>query len=239
MSLLDAEDLAENNATRVPVVFCLDTSGSMQGNKIKKLNAAVKDFYEALLDDRRAKYAADVCVITFDNAVAIYRDFENVSHNNIPQVDFTPRGATELGKGVKRSLDCLEDRVETYKSNGLQCQPPMLIIMTDGVPNEADPNSTASAASRTIALERSGDLVVIPFFVGDARDDSAVSIVGSFSNVNSALSVKPNELSKLFKWISSKVVASSHAAPGSGPEIRIQDYLDGMIGQSGIDGLFK
>lgn len=191
------------------------------------------------LDDRRAKYAADVCVITFDNDVSIYRDFENVSHNSIPQVNFTPRGATELGKGVKWSLDCLEDRIETYKNNGLQCQPPMLVIMTDGVPNEADPNSTASAASRTVALERSGDLVVIPFFVGDARDDSAVSIVGSFSNVNSALSIKPNELSELFKWISAKVVASSHAAPGSGPEIRIQDYLDKMIGQSGVDGLFK
>ena len=33
MSLHDKEDLAENNATRVPVVFCLDTSGSMQGTE--------------------------------------------------------------------------------------------------------------------------------------------------------------------------------------------------------------
>lgn len=238
MSLLDKEDLAENNATRVPVVFCLDTSGSMEGAPIKKLNQAVKDFYQALLDDRRAKYAADVCVVVFNSTAEIYRDFENVSHNNVPQVR-SVNATTELGAGVQLSLDCLEQRVATYKANGLQCQPPMLIVMTDGVPVETDKTSTPRAASRATKMEASGDLIVIPFFVGDTRNESAIKTIGSFSRKNDALSIKPSELSGLFKWISSKVIASSHAKAGSAPDIRIQDYVDQMIGQSGIDGLFK
>ena len=45
MALLDENDLIENPTTRVPIVFCLDTSGSMAGAKIGELNKALEDFY--------------------------------------------------------------------------------------------------------------------------------------------------------------------------------------------------
>ena len=70
------QDLVENPTPRVPVVLCLDTSGSMMGNKIIELRRGVNRFYSSLLDDDVARYSAEVGVVTFGNGgVQLLADF--------------------------------------------------------------------------------------------------------------------------------------------------------------------
>lgn len=69
---LTTQDLIDNPTTRVPVVLCLDTSGSMMGDKISELNKGVKQFFEAVKNDDIAKYSVELCIVTFSQLLTKY-----------------------------------------------------------------------------------------------------------------------------------------------------------------------
>lgn len=74
-----------NPTTRVPIVLCLDTSGSMAernrngARKIDELTNGIRMFYESVKADDLAAYAADVAVVTFADRAEIRQRFANVS----------------------------------------------------------------------------------------------------------------------------------------------------------------
>lgn len=64
----------ENNAQRLPLVLCLDTSSSMAGAPIQTLNNALVEWTRELHDDVALSYSVEVAVITFGGqAVAAWR----------------------------------------------------------------------------------------------------------------------------------------------------------------------
>ena len=66
---LRTEDLIENPTPRVPVVLCLDTSWSMEGEPIKELSEGVAHFYRSVVEDEIARYSAEICIVTFGGSV--------------------------------------------------------------------------------------------------------------------------------------------------------------------------
>ena len=234
MPLLDDNDLIENPTTRVPIVFCLDTSGSMMGEKIEELNKALEDFYRVLLDDRTAKYAADACIVTFDSDVRIKQDFENVSHNRIPSIS-NPNGVTKIGEGINVALDCLEGRKEEYKNNGIEYYQPWLVLMTDGRPVQSAQSEIDRAAKRATELEANRKLTVIPVYIGgDAEADEALRVINRFTNNQTARRFDPEVLPELFRWISSSVASVSHSIAGDEPTINFDDFIPSMMSISEI-----
>ena len=234
MPLLDEEDLVINPTTRVPMVFCLDTSGSMSGKKIEELNKALDAFYKVLLEDRTAKYAADACVVTFDSDVRIARPFENVSHNNVPRIG-NPSGVTKLGEGVAKALDCLAARKQEYKDNGIEYYQPWLILMTDGKPVQSDPSIIESAAKKCVEMESGRKLTVIPiYFGGSAEQDEALSVMNRFTELQSARSFDPEILPELFRWISMSATTISNSGTGDEPQISFDSFKPQMQSASAI-----
>lgn len=234
MPLLDEEDLVINPTTRVPMVFCLDTSGSMAGRKIEELNKALKDFYSVLLEDRTAKYAADACVVTFDSDVRVVRPFENVSHNNVPKIN-SPSGVTKLGEGVEKALDCLVARKQEYKDNGIEYYQPWLILMTDGKPVQSDPTVIDRAAQQCVELEAARKLTVIPIYIGESGEqDEALAIMNRFTELQSARSFNPEILSELFRWISMSATTISNSGTGDEPQISFDSFKPRMQSASAI-----
>lgn len=55
----------ENNAQRLPLVLCLDTSSSMAGRPIQTLNNALMEWTRELHDDVSLSYSVEVAVVTF------------------------------------------------------------------------------------------------------------------------------------------------------------------------------
>ncbi|WP_444875626.1 vWA domain-containing protein, partial [Streptomyces scabiei] len=55
----------ENNAQRMPLVLCLDTSSSMAGQPIQTLNNALAEWTRELHDDVSLSYSVEVAVVTF------------------------------------------------------------------------------------------------------------------------------------------------------------------------------
>ncbi len=234
MPLLDEEDLIINPTTRVPIVFCLDTSGSMSGQKIAELNKAMESFYSVLLEDRTAKYAADACVVTFDSDVRVSRPFENVSHNNVPRIE-SPSGVTKLGEGVEKALDCLETRKQEYKDNGIEYYQPWLVLMTDGKPVNSDPVVIERAAKRAVELEAGRKLTVIPIYIGGASEqEEALAIMNRFTRIQSARSFDPEVLPELFRWISMSASTISNSGTGDEPQINFSSFVPQMQSANAI-----
>lgn len=236
MTLLDDNDLVENPTTRVPIVFCLDTSGSMQGYKLDQLNKALNDFYEVLLADRTAKYAADACIVTFDSSVRIPQDFENVSHKRVPSIT-KAEGVTKLGEGINTALDCLEGRKQQYKQNGIEYFQPWLVLMTDGKPVQSSQQERDRAASRATSLEANRKLTVIPVYIGgDAEADEALREIGRYTNNQTPRRFDPAVLPELFRWISMSAASVANSGGGEEPVINFADFVPKM---HEIDELLK
>ena len=113
---LDPE-LAKNPDQKVACLLLLDTSGSMEGERIDELSAGLCSFKEEVLKDGVASSRVDLCVITFDSEVKTIRDFGSVDGFEPPTL--TAQNQTFLGSAILEALDKIEDRKETLQSHGI------------------------------------------------------------------------------------------------------------------------
>lgn len=127
----------------VPIVFILDTSGSMYGRSIEILSKSMKEMLENLRDysintkwetscgSRTIYVSYKISIITFDSEARIlmnYTDVEDI--NNLPE--FVTNGMTSLGKALKLAKTMIEDTTVTLD----HWQNPVTILVMDGEPND-------------------------------------------------------------------------------------------------------
>ena len=187
----------DNTSKRIPVVLCLDTSGSMSGN-IGDLNQAIQQFYDESKNDENAKNSVEVAAIQFgngrNNGVDIVSDFMEVEHASIPTL--RSGGVTPMGSGVQQSLALLDARKEWYRQEGVDYYQPILVLMTDGEATDA----MESAANDVKVLTDSGKLTVIPLAFGD---DANLSKLTSIAGGKQPIYIdKGFRFLEFFKWLS-------------------------------------
>ncbi len=183
-ALFDERDLIQpsNLSTRIPVVLCLDTSGSMRGNGgFDALNKGVRAFYRACKDDPVNRYGFDVAIVTFGaQGVEVKRQFRPIwDEDEVPEFAFSDENwvdGTPLAGGVSKSLELLSARKDEYRSNAIGYYQPFLVVITDGFSTEfegeiEDPQySTAfrDTQATAVELQRNRKLKMIALGVGNA-----------------------------------------------------------------------
>ena len=216
-------DLIENPTPRVPIVLCLDTSGSMWGQPIEELSDGVNLFYQSIFDDEVARYSAEICIVTFGKGgIQRAADFGPVKKR--PNLSFIAGGGTPMGWAVSEALDILEDRKQQYKDRGVDYHQPWLVLMTDGVPTDKIDKSV----KRVVKLVSRKRLVVFPIGIGDEAD---MDVLQRFSPINSALRLKGLEFGKFFAWLSASVQMVSASTPQPEPKIDyggVKDWAEGL-----------
>jgi uncharacterized protein YegL len=195
-------DLAENPETRCPVVLLLDTSKSMEGESIDNLNKGIRMFIEEVKADAMASLSVEVCIITFNTQVTIYRDFTSVDKLNFE--DLKTGGMTSMHQAIDLGLTCLEQRKESYKENYVSYYRPWLLLITDG--RATDENSTT--VERIRKAEKEEKIISHIVGVGDNFDKEQLK---SFTK-NPVIKLKNVEFSELFEWLSSSVSQVSRDA---------------------------
>ena len=244
--LLRQQDLEENPTTRVPICLCLDVSSSMdrvvggqtrdtgrtvfsdgqQWNIVEggvtaldELKAGVNLFYDNLLDDDVARYAAEVCIVTFGGTAELVMDFANLDRQegSRQQKIFGLRatGHTPMGEAVNLALDCLETRKEEYKDAGVDYWQPWLVLMTDGEANGSTFEFNRAVA-RTNDLANQRKLSVFPIGIGDEADRDCLA---KFSPRRPPLKLKGMDFKKFFEWLSASVSKTSQSMPGEIPSL--------------------
>ncbi len=239
--LLRKKDLETNPTPRVPICLCLDVSGSMNrivggqtrdtGRKafidgrewniveggvtaLREMIGGVNLFYDNLLEDDVARYAAEVCVVTFGGSANLVIDFANLDRQEGTRQqkisNLTAQGETPMGEAVNMALDCLEARKDEYKEAGVDYYQPWLVLMTDGEPNGSEAEFNR-AVSRTNALANNRKLTIFPIAIGEEAD---IDCLAKFSPRRPPLRLKGMNFKEFFEWLSQSVSRTSQSMPG-------------------------
>lgn len=218
---IGVEDLFDNPTPRVPVVLCLDCSGSMMGEPIKELNAGVRTFYQAINEDEIARFSAEICIVTF-GPVQLEADFATLDVRPQPPV-LSASGNTPMGEAVKLSLDSLERRKELYKESGVDYYQPWLVLMTDGKPYGGSLELLNQQVNRVTNMVESRKLTVFPIGIGSEAD---MGTLQRFSPGRSPLRLQGLKFSEFFSWLSKSVSRVSQSTPGD----KVSLDLEGVRG---------
>jgi uncharacterized protein YegL len=208
-AFLREQDLINNPTTRVPVCLCLDTSGSMDGPPINELNKGVQQFFQELMKDDVARYAAEISVVTFGDTVNCIQDFCDLGRQNLTRT-LPAYGGTPMGEALILSLDKLERRKQEYQNAGVDYFQPWLIIMTDGQPN-GDSAILQTAIKRASELQVQKKLAIFPIGIGKDADMDVLQLI---SPARQPLRLKGLKFEEFFLWLSRSVSRTSQSMPG-------------------------
>ena len=204
---LRMRDLVDNPSTRLPVCLCLDTSYSMEGEKIQELKKGVDYFFQAIKDDEIARDSVEVCIVIFNSEASVELDFAGIDRQQIP--DLNVDGATSMGEGVHLALDALNRRKKEYSDMGVDYYQPWLVLMTDGCPTD----NVETSISRLGKLINNKKCTIFPIAIGE---DADIGILKKFAcNKMPVLNVSsPQHFKEFFVWLSQSVSVASQSVPG-------------------------
>jgi uncharacterized protein YegL len=218
---IGAEDLVENPTPRVALSLCIDTSGSMAGDKIRELLEGVDLFYDAIDEDDDAHDAAEVSVVEFNSGTRLIQDYAGVEH--LQRISgIAPDGLTYMGEGVNLALDALESRKKQYSDNGVLYYQPWLVLMTDGQSN-GDRSELERAIQRVTDLVASRKLTVFAIGIGK---DADMAVLARFSPNRAPMRLQGLKFKEFFEWLSKSVARVSQSTPGEVVELD----LEGLAG---------
>ncbi len=128
----------------VHVVFCLDYSGSMQGNGIKSLTDAMDFVFGSGAESNLIQFSSydKVTLILFNYDVSVFGPYvgdENDSILNVIRMN-SPSGSTALYPAVEEAINILDNEEGDYNLS--------IIVMTDGAGNVGTYSQTSSAYRR-------------------------------------------------------------------------------------------
>jgi uncharacterized protein YegL len=207
---LKNQGLIENPTTRVPVCLCLDTSGSMSGKAIDELNEGVRHFFEELMQDDVARYAAEICIVTFGGTAACVEDFGDLERQNRSRT-FLASGETPMGEALKLALSKLEKRKQEYQKVGVDYFQPWLVIMTDGQPKGGDEAVLEAAIQKAAEMQRQKKLVIFAIGIGEKAD---MDVLRRISPDRQPLKLRDLKFIEFFLWLSRSVSVISQSIPG-------------------------
>lgn len=129
--MFDPSKFTVTKARPLPIHLLIDTSGSMQGEKIDALNGAVAEMLRAFAGEERMETVIEVGVINFGGDQA--RVF--LPPTRAVDIRWTPlsaEGYTPLGGALRLAKAQIEDKTVT-PSNAYR---PTVILISDGEPND-------------------------------------------------------------------------------------------------------
>ncbi len=160
-------EFADNPEPRCPCILLVDTSASMQGERIHALMAGLRAFRDDLGKDALARRRVEIAVVTFGGEVKVVQDFVTAEDFTPPELH--PGGLTPLGAAVHQALDLLDVRKGQYKVNGVAYYRPWVFLITDGAP-EGEPDEVVRRAVERVRAEEAARRVAF-FAVGVAGAD--------------------------------------------------------------------
>lgn len=202
-------DLIQNPTPRCACMLVLDTSQSMEGQKIAELNEGARQFLHEVRGDEFALHSVELGVITFGGSVEIVQPIGRLPEEI--RKDFPAFGNTPMGEAVSIAVDALERRKEEYRRSGVEYYQPWLVLMTDGYPTDA----YSATAQRLREMSAKKKIAVYGIGIG-AGDGCDMNILAEFC----AQPDWPKKLSGLkfkefFMWLSQSMSRVSQSTPGT------------------------
>lgn len=227
----EARSLLANRHRRTPCVLLVDTSGSMDGEKISRLNAGFRTFREDILRNPMAAQSVELCVISF-GPVTVQSDFALL--REMPQLHFEADGVTPIKEALELAMLKVTERKQAYRDHGISYYRPWIFLLTDGEPT--DNNGGFSSSYRKLlqpltlaAKERKFTL----FTVGIGVSPEGRQVLNELSQPfgGRCLDLDTLKFEEMFLWLSGSLSRVSQSSPGE----RVQ-LVDPTVGDELYDG---
>ena len=170
---MKTEEFTGSEARPLPVILLLDSSGSMEGDKINILNDAVREMLQSFASEDDISAAIHVGVIQFGRTVGWHQPLLPVEDVINQWSDLTASGKTPLGQALTLLRDSLEDR-NIVSSRAYR---PTIVLVSDGKPTDdwggsmaellASPRAS-KAARFAMGIGADADSVILSQFIDTA-----------------------------------------------------------------------
>ena len=206
--------VGKNQNRMLPIFILADTSGSMEGEKIFKLNNALREMIHTLSGIEDIRGVFKVCIITFgNNEVIIHQPLEDV--NKIKLKELTAAGKTPLGKAIETVINVIEDKTIIPSTAYF----PTIVLISDGIPTDInlrrptkeDFNNWQPIQSISSSENRSSKCLRLAMGIGD---DANEDMLRAFIANDSIRIFKANEASEIeafFHWVTMTTVKRMEA----------------------------
>jgi uncharacterized protein YegL len=202
-----------NSQPRVPCVLVLDTSGTMEGERLAALNEGLVALWTDLLDDPIARERIEIAIVEFSSDVRVTRGFD-LPGEVIPQVPKAD-GLTALGKGIREGFRLVEERTALYRKVGVPHYKPWVFVITDGASTD-----DVDGAIRLVAkaeAERSVAFFAVGVADADMQKLSRLSSRG-------AMHLDGLRFRDLFRWLSTSLIGVSMSRIGERVPLPLLDW---------------
>jgi uncharacterized protein YegL len=220
--------------THVACVFILDTSGSMKGLAIDRLNEGLREFKNQLVDGfgEVTQKCIDVAFITFGPDVVLHSsDGQRISRGQYfdPKTTFVPvrrmnpptfhaNGRTPMGEALDWALDLIKMQKERYNQIGTSYHRPWIFCITDGEPT--DEYRTAAARLKQTQDSRG----VLGYCAG--VDGYNREIMTQIFDPKRIFTLYGQNFSALFEFLSNSLSAYRDSSPDGGSKVEVTPHND-------------
>ena len=198
-------DFTVEEPKSIPVVLLLDTSGSMDGEPIQKLNQAVEAMIKEFKKAETMETFIKLSIITFgsENGVDLHTPLTEVSN-----IDFQPlnvSGATPMGTAFKMAKAMIDDK-SIFKGRDYR---PTIILLSDGEPTDdwKGPLDDFVTSGRSAKCDRiavaigAADKNVLNKFISGCENplfyaEDASKIIDAFKKITMSVTMRTKSVNK-------------------------------------------
>lgn len=229
----EARGLLANRHRRTPCVLLLDTSFSMNGEKIKRLNEGFRAFRADILRNTVASQSVELCVITF-GPVAVRSEFSLV--REMDEIVFEADGCTPMKEALELAMLKVTERKQTYIEHGISYYRPWIFLLTDGEPTDQSGHLSDSYRSllqplELAAAEKRFTLFTIGVGVGGGGRQVLTELSKPFGG--RCLDLDNLKFEEMFLWLSGSLSRVSQSSPGEQVQlvnpVTGDDLYDGWV----------
>ncbi|MDR2378669.1 MAG: VWA domain-containing protein [Bifidobacteriaceae bacterium] len=226
------DQIAQKGDVLCAVYMLCDTSESMDGEPIRELNSLLSELVDKIQLEGKRGQDLRLGVISFNSAPKVELELQKLTaESTIPEL--TAAGTTRLELAIDKLAEVVESDYGKIKTAGAKAARPVVFVITDGVPTDADGYPLQDHSVWEDALERLWNVgqVAVPriyaFGFGNADESVlrkltsdrgvAVDAVKMATGADTA-----NEIARIFPYLFRTIIAGADAvsnADGDVPDL--------------------